>query len=208
MVKNLPAQEEGHGFDPWPGKIPHAADRLSLSASRTKVVSPRAQLCHKKSHQDEKSPRGSWRGAWLTAARAKPHSSEDKRSQKRRNQRLHRASSVVAAHGPSCSAPRGTFPDQGWNPRPPHWQADTHPPCHQRRPMPACLGFLPTQVSREPRLQLPTLYGRFPLVTCLIRTVSSACTDAGQSQPCGLSRFLYFSSITTSLCWPVCSLPE
>ena len=73
--------------------------------------------------------------------------------------------------------------------------------------MPACLGFLPIQIGREPRLQLPALYGRFPSFTCLIRTVSSGYADAGQSQPCDLSRFLYFS-ITTSLCWPACGLPE
>ena len=34
-----------------------------------------------------------------------------------------RAGSVVVAHGPSCSAARGIFPDQGLNPCPLHWQA-------------------------------------------------------------------------------------
>ena len=38
-----------------------------------------------------------------------------------------RAGSVVVAHGPSCSLARGIFPDQGSNPRPPHWQADSQP---------------------------------------------------------------------------------
>ena len=28
-------------------------------------------------------------------------------------------------HGPSCSAARGIFPDQGSNPCPLHWQADS-----------------------------------------------------------------------------------
>ena len=38
-----------------------------------------------------------------------------------------RAGSVVGAHGPSCSAACGIFLDQGSNPRPPHWQADSQP---------------------------------------------------------------------------------
>ena len=33
--------------------------------------------------------------------------------------------SVVVAHGLSCSAVRGIFPDQGSNPCPLHWQADS-----------------------------------------------------------------------------------
>ena len=33
--------------------------------------------------------------------------------------------SVVVAHGLSCSAARGIFPDQGSNPCPLHWQADS-----------------------------------------------------------------------------------
>ena len=36
-----------------------------------------------------------------------------------------RAGSVVVAHGPSCSAACGIFPDQGSNPCPLHWQADS-----------------------------------------------------------------------------------
>ena len=38
-----------------------------------------------------------------------------------------RAGSVVVAHGPSCSAACGIFPDQGLNPCPLHWQADSQP---------------------------------------------------------------------------------
>ena len=38
---------------------------------------------------------------------------------------------VVVAHGPSCSATCGIFPDQGSNPCPLHWQADSQPLCHQ-----------------------------------------------------------------------------
>ena len=39
--------------------------------------------------------------------------------------RLWSAGSVVVAHGLSCSATCGIFPDQGLNPRPLHWQADS-----------------------------------------------------------------------------------
>ena len=42
-----------------------------------------------------------------------------------------RAGSVIVAHGRSCSAARGIFPDQGSNPCPLHWQADSQPLRHQ-----------------------------------------------------------------------------
>ena len=45
-----------------------------------------------------------------------------------------RASSVVVAHGLSCSAACGIFPDQGSNPCPLHWQADSQPLRHQGSP--------------------------------------------------------------------------
>ena len=45
-----------------------------------------------------------------------------------------RAGSVVVAHGPSCSAACGIFPDQGSNLSPLHWQADSQPLCHQGSP--------------------------------------------------------------------------
>ena len=44
------------------------------------------------------------------------------------------AGSVVVAHGLSCSAACGIFPDQGSNPCPLHWQADSQPLCHQGSP--------------------------------------------------------------------------
>ena len=44
------------------------------------------------------------------------------------------AGSVVVAHGPSCSTACGIFPDQGSNPCPLHWQADSQPLCHQGSP--------------------------------------------------------------------------
>ena len=45
-----------------------------------------------------------------------------------------RAGSVIVAHGPSCSAACGIFSDQGSNPCPPHWQADSQPLRHQGSP--------------------------------------------------------------------------
>ena len=45
-----------------------------------------------------------------------------------------RASSVIVAHGPSCSAACGILADQGSNPCPLHWQADSQPLRHQGSP--------------------------------------------------------------------------
>ena len=45
-----------------------------------------------------------------------------------------RTGSVVVAHGPSCSAACGIFPDQGSNPCSLHQQADSQPLCHQGSP--------------------------------------------------------------------------
>ena len=45
-----------------------------------------------------------------------------------------RAGSVIVAHGPSCSAACGIFPDQGSNLCHLHWQADSQPLCHQGSP--------------------------------------------------------------------------
>ena len=47
-----------------------------------------------------------------------------------------RAGSVVVVHGPSCSVACGIFPDQGSNPCPLHWQADSQPLRHQGSPYP------------------------------------------------------------------------
>ena len=46
-----------------------------------------------------------------------------------------RAGSVVVPHGPSCSAACGILPDQGLNPCPLHWQADSQPLRHQGSPI-------------------------------------------------------------------------
>ena len=48
------------------------------------------------------------------------------------------AGSVIVAHKPSCSAACGIFPDQGSNPCPLHWQADSQPQRHQGSPLNIC----------------------------------------------------------------------
>ena len=45
-----------------------------------------------------------------------------------------RAGSGIVAHGCSCSVACGIFPDQGSNPCPLHWQADSQPLRHQGSP--------------------------------------------------------------------------
>ena len=45
-----------------------------------------------------------------------------------------RTGSVVVVHGPSCSVACRILPNQGLNPRPPHWQADSQPLRHQGSP--------------------------------------------------------------------------
>ena len=45
-----------------------------------------------------------------------------------------RAGSAIVAHGRSCSVACGIFPDQGSNPCPLHWHADSQPLRHQGSP--------------------------------------------------------------------------
>ena len=69
-----------------------------------------------------------------------------------------RAGSVVVAHGPSCSAACGILPDQGSNPCPLSWQADSQPLCHQGSPR----DLLKALMSRpNPRLiKSESIWGR------------------------------------------------
>ena len=71
-----------------------------------------------------------------------------------------RAGSVIVAHGPRCSAACGIFPDQGSNPCPLHWQADSQPLRHQGSPF---LRFC--TVIREQNATYYILY--YFLLTCL-----------------------------------------
>ena len=48
----------------------------------------------------------------------------------------------TVAHGPSCSAACGILPDQGSNPCPLHWQADSQPLRHQGSPAFVSLGVV------------------------------------------------------------------
>ena len=48
---------------------------------------------------------------------------------------LQSAGSVVVVHGLSCSVACEIFLDQGSNPCPLHWQADSQPLCHQGSPI-------------------------------------------------------------------------
>ena len=54
-----------------------------------------------------------------------------------------RAGSVIVAYGPSCSAAYGILPDQGANPHPLHWQADSRPLRHQGSPSGSFLISIP-----------------------------------------------------------------
>ena len=67
-----------------------------------------------------------------------------------------RASSVIVAHGPSCSAACGIFPDQGSNPCPLHWQADSQPLRHQGSPV--CLFAYGCPVLPAPFVEKTTLH--------------------------------------------------
>ena len=63
-----------------------------------------------------------------------------------------RTGSVVVAHGPSCSAACGIFPDQGSNPCPLHWQADSQPLCHQGSPTDFKVAFIKKAPAPFPHL--------------------------------------------------------
>ena len=53
-----------------------------------------------------------------------------------------RAGSVIVAYGPSCSVACGILPDQGSNPCPLHWQADSQPLRRQGSPGSSIFNFL------------------------------------------------------------------
>ena len=81
-----------------------------------------------------------------------------------------RAGSVVVAHGPSCSAACGIFPDQGSNPCPLHWQADSQPLCHQGSP-PSWYYLLSSGVLHNWNSGAENLH---PLIICPCLSVSTA----------------------------------
>ena len=74
------------------------------------------------------------------------------------------------AQGPSCSAACGIFPDQGSNPRPLRWQADSQPLRHQGSP-----GLL-------------VLYPRLPIPSPGLWSPQKACVHLGQESGPSTSR--------------------
>ena len=87
------------------------------------------------------------------------------------------------AHGLSCSAACGIFPDQGSNPCPLHWQADSQPLLHQSQTL--------TQVGKG-SLQFSgdqVHSGRNPTLTAAGWAVHAS-SPLSPSQPCS---------------WPLCS---
>ena len=73
MVENLPANAGDHGFEPRSGKIPHAAEQLSLRATTTEPArlepvlhNGRGGDSERPAHRDEEWPP-------LAATRESPH---------------------------------------------------------------------------------------------------------------------------------------
>ena len=63
MVENLPANAGVSGFEPWSGKIPHAAEQLGPSATTTEPARLERMLRNKRgrdserpTHRDEEWP--------------------------------------------------------------------------------------------------------------------------------------------------------
>ena len=67
-----------------------------------------------------------------------------------------RAGSAIVAHEPSCSMACGIFPDQGSNPCPLHWQADSQPLHHQGSP--ALSYRIKYNLPYEPAVSLLSIY--------------------------------------------------
>ena len=100
-----------------------------------------------------------------------------------------RAGSVIVAHGPSCSAACGILPDQGLNPCPLHWQADSQPLCHQGSPSHQfythqCIHINPNRPIQHTTIPTPLRFSplgvhMFVLYIC----VSTSALQTGSSVP-------------------------
>ena len=98
------------------------------------------------------------------------------------------ASSVVVAHGPSCSAACGILPEQGSNPCPLHWQADSQPLRHEGSPP----SFL--RLNNIPLYHVPILFNHSSVdghVGCfhLLAIVSSAAVNMNVRLPVRCTSF-------------------
>ena len=105
--------------------------------------------------------------------------------------------SVVVAHELSCSAACGIFPDQGLNPCPLHWQADSQPLRHRGSPL---LFLYPLFYSQSGILYLKEYP---PLQTVLI---SSPTKSGFFPHPVTLStkcepQFSYLEGGNHHICW-------
>ena len=95
-----------------------------------------------------------------------------------------RAGSVVVAHGPNCSVACGIFPDQGSNPCPLHWQADSQPLRHQGSPDMLILRYI--WKNEGPSITKVTL--KKTKVGWLTLLDFNTYFKARQIMPCGIDR--------------------
>ena len=101
-----------------------------------------------------------------------------------------RAGSVVVAHGPIRSAACGIFPDQGSNPCPLHWQADSQPLRHQGSPDPLFLFFIFN-------LKLSSFWVKVKLPNLYMWQLHDVVNQGGGSRLCGV-----VMGIACCLFWP------
>ena len=78
------------------------------------------------------------------------------------------AGSSIVAHGPSCSTACGIFPDQGSNPCPLPWQADSQPLRHQGSPAVILISRYTASMSPRP---LSSFLGRTQAGVCRFESV-------------------------------------
>ena len=97
-----------------------------------------------------------------------------------------RAGSVIVAHGPSCSAACGIFPDQGSNPCSLRWQADSQPLRHQGSPIARTFeeqSVSLTELSSE-EVETTQLIPNFTCMQldsdCDLLGLTPACTETGR----------------------------